>query len=167
MYKILSYGSLLVVTLFLLPISGVEAAGTSTATSTPVYNQVIVEQLVRDYFKDIPVMIDIAKCESKFRQFTDSGAPFRGGVGGGMIGVFQFYEQVHQAPARALGLDLATLEGNIAYARHLYTESGSTPWASCVPAPVSTLDANTQLRIELLTKLVGLLQQLLALKLAE
>lgn len=167
MYKIVSFGGFLIIGVFCLQVTSAQAATSTAATSTPVYNQIIVEQLVREYFKDIPVMIDIARCESNFRQFTDSGAPFRGGAGGGMIGVFQFYERVHHTTALSLGFDLATLEGNIGYARHLHSQSGVTPWAPCVPAPTPSLETNTQLRIELLTKLVGLLQQLLALKLAE
>jgi hypothetical protein len=138
---------------------------TTTATTTTVQDQVAVEKRVREYFADVPAMIQIARCESNFRQFADSGMPFRGGTGGGMIGVFQLYEKVHATAVRDLGFNLATLEGNIGYARHLYTESGTTPWASCEPTPTLYTD-NTALRIELMTKLIELLQQLLAMKLA-
>ncbi len=109
-------------------------------------------------------MVQIARCESNFRQYTDSGKPFRGGANGGMVGVFQLYEKVHTAGAHALGFDITTLEGNIGYARHIYEQEGTTPWASCEPTPV--LYDNSALRIELLTKLVELLQQLLVLTLA-
>jgi hypothetical protein len=89
-----------------------------------------VEESVRDYFKETPVMIEIARCESKFRQFTADGLPLYGGMGGGMIGVFQFYDRIHRAGATALGFNLATLEGNLAYAKHVYATSGTTPWNS-------------------------------------
>jgi hypothetical protein len=141
-------------------------SATTTATTTAVQDQVAVEKRVREYFADVPAMIQIARCESNFRQFADSGMVFRGGLGGGMIGVFQLYETVHATAARALGFNLATLEGNIGYARHLYTESGTTPWASCEPTPTLYDDANSALQIELMTKLIELLQQLLAMKLA-
>jgi hypothetical protein len=97
-----------------------------------------------------------------------------------MIGVFQFYEQVHSAAAQALGHDLATLEGNLAYARHLYTESGTQPWESSqacfettVEPPTQQLTpadtvamTDTQLRkkIALLQQIITLLQTLLALQ---
>ena len=174
MYKIFSRGGLFVVVLFfgfVGPVAAAETVATTstttaTSTSTPRQDQVAVEKRVRDYFVDVPVMVEIARCESKFRQFTDSGAVLRGGAGGGMIGVFQFYEQVHAKPALLFGFDLATVEGNLSYARQLYERSGTTPWNACVPAGVSTLDANTELRIVLLKKVIGLLQQLLALQLA-
>jgi len=123
-----------------------------------------VEDRVREYFADIPVMIEIARCESKFRQFTDSGSVLRGGASGQFVGIFQFMESIHSSAARSLGHDLATVDGNLAYARHLYTQQGTKPWASCVPAVLPTTDAQLQLQIELLTKLVGLLQELLKLK---
>ena len=130
-----------------------------------VHDQAAVEKRVREYFADAPAMIQIARCESGFRQYTDSGKPFRGGAGGGMVGVFQLYEKLHTAGAHALGFDITTLEGNLGYTRHMYTQEGTTPWASCEPTPA--LYDNSALRIELMTKLIELLQQLLALKLAE
>ncbi len=144
------------------------ATSTSTATTTPsvpVHDPVAVETQVRAAFPDAAVMVDVARCESNFRQFTDSGSVFRGGVGGEMIGVFQFYETVHTAAALAKGFDLATLAGNIGYARVVYTESGTTPWSACVPVttPVTT-DAHTKIKIELLKQVIVLLQQLLVLK---
>lgn len=147
------------------PVQAAESVASTTASTTKL-TPVEIEAKVRAAFADVPVMIEIAKCESKFRQFSDAGNVFYGGVGGGMIGVFQLYESIHQPVAAVLGYDLATVEGNIAYARHLYNESGTGPWQSCVPtAPV--LDANTQKRIEIMKQIIGLLQQLLAMKLAE
>lgn len=142
---------------------------TSSTNSVLLQDRQHVEQRVREYFKDTPVMIEIARCESKFRQFTDNGSVLRGGAGGGMVGVFQFYEQIHIAPALTLGFDLTTLEGNLGYARHLYNTSGTTPWQSAMacwntPLVSTTETSNTQLKIELLKKLLVLLQQLLVLK---
>lgn len=168
MYKMIICSVVVAGALFLVQVPSVQAA---PAPST-VSGEVSIEKQVRTYFADIPVMIEIARCESNFRQFTDSGLVLRGGAGGGMIGIFQFYEQVHAATAGARGLDLATTEGNLGYARYLYERSGTTPWLSAkscwtLPVPASsTVVADLQLRIELLTKMVGLLQQLLALQLA-
>lgn len=141
------------------------ATTVSTSTTNSRLSQQEIEAKVRTYFADTPVMIEIARCESKFRQFTDAGNVFYGGAGGGMVGVFQFFESIHKAPARALGYDLATVEGNLGYAKHLYNEQGTTPWQSCVPA-TPVLDVNTQQRIALMKQIISLLQQLLALKLA-
>jgi hypothetical protein len=148
------------------PAQAAESVASTTASTTKL-TPVEIEAKVRAAFADVPVMIEIAKCESKFRQFTDAGNVFYGGAGGGMVGIFQFYESIHKPTAAALGYDLATVDGNIAYAKHLYKEQGVTPWQSCVPATVPVLDANTQKRIEIMKQIIGLLQQLLAMKLAE
>jgi len=135
-----------------------------SAISTTAPSPASVEDRVREYFADIPVMIEIARCESKFRQFTDSGSVLRGGASGQFVGIFQFMESIHSGIARTLGYDLATVDGNLAYARHLYTQQGTKPWTSCVPTVTSSTDAQLQLRIELMTRLIGLLQELLKLK---
>ena len=146
----------------LLPAQSILAQESTVSTTATTLAS--VEDRVREYFADIPVMIEIARCESNFRQFTDSGSVLRGGASGQFVGIFQFMESIHSSAARALGHDLATVEGNMAYARHLYTQQGTKPWASCVPTVLTTTDAQLQLRIELMTKLIGLLQELLRLK---
>lgn len=157
----------LIITMVISPVvssaqSDMEEESTVSTTTT----QAATEARVREYFADIPAMIEIARCESNFRQFTDSGAVMRGGGSGQFIGIFQFMESVHSSVALALGYDLATVEGNLAYARHLYERQGTKPWSSCVPATIPATDAPIQLQIELMTKLIGLLQELLRLKLA-
>jgi hypothetical protein len=89
-----------------------------------------IEEKVREYFPDAPVMADIARCESRFRQFDSAGGPLGGGLGGNMIGVFQINAPVHAAYAAGLGMDIYTLEGNFAYAKLLYEEEGTRPWRS-------------------------------------
>lgn len=152
------------------PSTKVEAAE-EVPTTTPqaiASTPQVVEAQVREYFADIPVMIDIAKCESNFRQFTDSGSVLRGG--GEFVGIFQIYESVHAKAATALGFDLATVEGNMSYARHLYEQSGTTPWKSCVPEMVSTngtpitSEAAKIERIKLLNQIILLLKQVMALQ---
>lgn len=95
--------------------------------------QELIERSVRDLFPDMPQMVRIARCESDMRQFTDRGTVLRGGLGGHMIGLFQFHEAYHRAPAAALGFDIDTLLGNLAYARVLVREQGTTPWNSSAP----------------------------------
>lgn len=116
-----------------------DAASTSTATTatttspttTPVTppTNVDVEAKVRAYFADVPIMAAIAKCESEFRQYSGSGS-LHGGAGNAMIGVFQIHSGVHQDFAKTKGMDIETLDGNLAYARYLYANEGTTPWLS-------------------------------------
>ncbi len=180
MFTHIKLGVVLGVCLFLTPLAQA-ASGTSTnATTTPttiastsLQTPAEIEKKVREYFADTPVMIEIAKCESKFRQFTDAGNVLRGGGSAGMIGIFQFYEVIHKSAALALGFDIDTVEGNIGYAKHMYEREGTRPWASCVPAVIPVAPApvmsaaNKELQIKLLTKVVELLTELLKLELAK
>jgi hypothetical protein len=103
-------------------------SGISAQTGTPA-TPAEVEQKVRSYFADIPVMIAIAKCESNFRQFADSGRVLYDATGA-MVGVFQFNVSAHSAKALLLGYDLTTLDGNLGYARYVYGKQGTDPWIS-------------------------------------
>lgn len=132
-------------------------------------NPETVEERVRDFFADTPVMIEIARCESNFRQFTDAGNVLRGGSGGGMVGVFQFFESVHTSAATSLGHDITTLEGNIAYAKHVYEQQGTTPWNSARSCWENAVSSETvskqgqtdlQNRINLLLQIIELLKQI-------
>jgi hypothetical protein len=40
----------------------------------------------------------------------------------------QINERYQGPTAKLLGFDIYTVEGNIAYAKHLYEEQGSKPW---------------------------------------
>lgn len=80
------------------------------------------------FFKDTPVMVAIARCESEMRQYDDTGKVLRGGSEGHMIGLFQLHEVYHRDEALTRGYDIDTLIGNMAYARDLYREEGTTPW---------------------------------------
>lgn len=114
------------------------ASTTESSTPQPVatsskpfnpYDSADVEARVREYFADIPPMIMVAKCESRFRQYDSTGNVLDGGAGS-MIGVYQINRPVHEKTALSLGFDIDTVEGNLGYARHLYDESGTVPWIS-------------------------------------
>lgn len=45
----------------------------------------------------------------------------------------QINELYHLETAEKLGLDIYTIEGNVAYAKHLYEEQGAKPWMSSSP----------------------------------
>jgi hypothetical protein len=152
----------------------VEAANTVRDIEKNYVVRAEAEKRVREYFADIPVMIEIARCESNFRQYTDAGNVLRGGSSGGMVGVFQFFESIHAVPASSLGFDITTLEGNIGYARHVYETQDTTPWDTAkdcwdtptTPSPTSADTDMLRKQIELLSTLVTLLQKKLALQLA-
>ena len=88
------------------------------------------EMAVREYFKDIPVMVSIARCESRFRHTLVGGSVLRGTVDAADLGVMQINTRYHAARAEKLGLDLHSLGDNMAYARELYEKQGTAPWNS-------------------------------------
>ncbi len=88
---------------------------------------------VREYFKDEPIMADIAWCESRFRHLDKDGQIFRGKVVKEDIGVMQVNTYYHEKKAKELGIDLYSLSGNLAYAKYLYEKQGTKPWASSEP----------------------------------
>ncbi len=92
-----------------------------------------VEQYVREYFADEPIMAEIARCESHFKQFDSDGSIHRGVVNDRDVGVMQINEHYHGKMADKLGLDLYTIQGNVAYAKYLYEKEGTQPWISSSP----------------------------------
>lgn len=90
-------------------------------------------EIVEDYFSDAPVMIEVAYCESRFRQFDEYGNPLRGRVNAADVGVMQINEKYHGATAARLGHNLSSLDGNLAYARYLYETQGTKPWVHSSP----------------------------------
>lgn len=92
-----------------------------------------VEQYVQQYFADEPIMYEIARCESHFKQFDTDGSVHRGVVNHADVGVMQVNEYYHGKTADKLGLDLYTIQGNVAYAKYLFDKEGATPWASSSP----------------------------------
>lgn len=95
-----------------------------------------VESKVRASFSDVPTMIDIARCESGFRQFASDGTLLRGGPTKQYIGIFQINE-AHATKASSLAYDIKTVDGNIAYARHMFSVSGTNPWKGCLSTPAT------------------------------
>jgi hypothetical protein len=86
------------------------------------------EERVREYFADLPVMIDIAKCESHFRQNDENGITLKGEIDPQDRGVMQINERYHLKEAQRLGFNIYDLEGNLGYARRLYELNGTRDW---------------------------------------
>jgi len=92
-----------------------------------------IESQVRLYFADTPIMAEVIKCESHFRQFNADGTTFRGIVNNQDVGIAQVNEYYHAKRAKKLGYDIYTVDGNMAYAKLLYQEEGTDPWISSAP----------------------------------
>ena len=78
-------------------------------------------------------MIEIARCESGFRHYTSDGSVLRGHVNRSDIGVMQINRYYHGDRAKALGIDIFNMQGNMEYARYLYNKEGVTPWNASRP----------------------------------
>ena len=99
---------------------------------------------MREYFSDIPVMIQVARCESTFRHTLADGSVLKGVVDKRDTGVMQINTGYHAATAEKLGLDLTDLYDNMAYARHLYEQQGVQPWSASRPCWGNTLAYATE-----------------------
>lgn len=86
-----------------------------------------IERIVRERFKDKPVMIEIARCESQFLQFNKDGQVIKNPTSSAK-GIFQIMESLHKEPAARLGFDILTVEGNLGYADYLHQKEGTRPW---------------------------------------
>lgn len=93
-------------------------------------NAQTTEEYVRDYFADMPVMVQIAYCESRFRHVGSDGNLFRGEINYRDVGVMQINEYYHLTQSVKLGYDIYTLDGNLTYAKFLYNKKGTAPWSS-------------------------------------
>ena len=98
-----------------------------------IENMMSTEQYVRKYFADIPIMIQVARCESQFRHLDSDGEIHRGVVNPADVGVMQINEHFHLDKSVKENYDIYTIEGNTAYARDLYEREGTKPWNSSKP----------------------------------
>ena len=119
-------------------ISLVKVADAATVEATDTKTQKLdknaeIESRVRLYFADTPIMAEVIKCESQFRQFSQDGSAFRGKVNKQDVGIAQINEYYHLKRAKKLGYDIYTIEGNMAYAKLLFEEEGTAPWISSAP----------------------------------
>jgi hypothetical protein len=103
------------------------------STNKEIENTMSTESYVRQYFSDIPIMIEIARCESHFRQLDSDGEIHRGVVNNRDVGVMQINEFYHLDQAEKGNFNIYTVEGNTAYARDLYERQGTQPWSSSKP----------------------------------
>ena len=105
-----------------------EISETTTENHVPSKEGITTEDKVKEYFSDLPIMAEVASCESNFRQFGKNGDVLRGIENNQDVGVMQINEKYHLETAQKLGLNIYTLEGNMAYGRYLYEREGTRPW---------------------------------------
>ncbi len=96
----------------------------------PITDSKNVKEFVSDYFADTPILAKIAGCESTNRQYDSKGNVLRGERNRFDVGVMQINELYHLEDAVELGLNIHTIEGNVAFAKHLYERFGAKPWMS-------------------------------------
>jgi len=103
---------------------------TSGSTETSFINSKVVEAYVKAQYADEPILVDVARCESTYRQFDQTGNILRGKVNKADVGVMQINEKYHADEAVKMGYNIYTVEGNVAFAKYLYKKSGGDPWSS-------------------------------------
>jgi hypothetical protein len=135
MIELTSAIALLVTSLY-GPVSAVAqdvSTSANTQSQTAIESPVTLEKYVQAYFAETPILAQVSKCESRFRQFGTDGQVLRGEVNHDDVGLMQINEHYHADKAKALGLDLKTVDGNLAYAKHLYEAEGTAPWSASKP----------------------------------
>ena len=118
------------------------SSGEESAMMREVASANNTEAAVRSYFADIPIMIQVARCESTFTHELSDGSILQGRVDPADTGVMQINKRYHLSTATAMELNLDDLYENMAYARNLYERKGTQPWSASMPCWGNTLAAN-------------------------
>ncbi|MDB5238808.1 MAG: hypothetical protein JWO00_143 [Candidatus Parcubacteria bacterium] len=103
-------------------------AGLSSSTDSKA-----IEAYIRKELASTPILIEVARCESTYRQYGKDGRVIRGKENPLDVGVFQINEYYHAQTAKKLGYDIYTIEGNIAYGKYLYSKNGTKDWYASSP----------------------------------
>ena len=111
-----------------------QAVTENSATASPVKQDTVIsanlEDYTRNYFKDTPILAEIAKCESRFNQFDKDGKPIRGRINKADVGIMQINEYYHLENSKKAQMDIYTLEGNLKYGKLIYSKYGTAPWSA-------------------------------------
>ena len=119
-----------------------QIASEAIAEEVTESNTLNTEKIVRSYFRDIPIMVQIARCESTFRHTLEDGSVLQGVVDKADTGVMQNNKRYHEKTAIAMNLNLDDIYHNMAYARYLYETQGTQPWSASAPCWSKTLAMN-------------------------
>lgn len=107
-----------------------KSIGPDAATSTIA---LAIEQIADDQKADPRPLLEIARCESHYRQYDDNGDVLRGNHNPRDVGIFQINERFHLEKSQELGYDIYTAEGNIRYAIWLSEKEGIGHWSASKP----------------------------------
>lgn len=99
------------------------------APKTPKKAPQSIEQLILEQFPQDPVMVLVARAESGLRQFDKNGNVIVNKETNDR-GLFQINYRYHGKTAEKMGLDIDTLEGNIAYTKYLLRTQGLNAWSA-------------------------------------
>lgn len=110
-----------------------KATTTQIIDSSSITSTTTMESYLRQEYADAPILVEIARCESEFRQFDKDGKIVRGRANKADVGVMQINEFYHADTAKNMGIDIHTIEGNVAFAKYLYGKYGSSPWSASQP----------------------------------
>lgn len=112
---------------------------TYVASSTPIVEEAVISQpravsseieaIKRVFGDDSDAMYQVALCESGASQFTASGSVVRNPKTPD-VGAFQVNVEYHGEAAKRLGLDLYSVDGNVAYAKVLFDRNGLRDWSA-------------------------------------
>ncbi len=105
----------------------------TTAPIATTTDRKAMEKYLKEQYADTPVLVEIARCESEFRQFDKNGLVIHGRAVPDDIGLMQKNEFYHGSTAKNMGMDIYTVEGNIAYAKYLYKKNGTKDWTASKP----------------------------------
>jgi len=100
----------------------------NTQSLKAIEEPISLQAYVQNYFAETPILAEIARCESGFRQLNNQGQVLRGEVNKSDLGLLQVNEYYHGKKASDLGFDLTTVNGNLDYAKYLYDKEGTRPW---------------------------------------
>ncbi len=109
----------------------VAGASTSEIADKREELKIVVEKYIKAVAIENNVstkLVQIARCESGMRQFMFDGTLLRGEINPKDVGLFQINEKYHLKESRELGMDIYTIEGNVAYAVWLAKNQGYRPW---------------------------------------
>jgi hypothetical protein len=111
----------------------VTPGATQEIDESSLSDRTVIEAYLRKEYADTPLLVEVARCESTFRHYTEDGKIVRGRINKSDIGVMQINTFYHGETAAKLKIDLYTLEGNVAYAKYLYSKYGAQPWSASSP----------------------------------
>lgn len=104
--------------------------GTAIEMKANLTDEGKIEAYIKSEYADTPILIEIARCESRFHQFNKDGTVVRGEKNNKDVGIMQINEKYHSEDAINKGYDIYTAEGNIAFGKYLYEKYGTSPWKS-------------------------------------